>query len=161
MSYGSMDGSTIQLLRMNQVDPEESDTDPNMLPLSYSNGNIADEEKRKSRASTSDPTAPTPSGPSDGDDASTMSSELTADFGLHQAAREGALDRVKETLEEMQSKGYDTLKFIDQLNGNSLSPLHLAARYNRATVVQYLLEAGAYVDICGEDNNTPLHLAAK
>ncbi|KAA0188429.1 hypothetical protein HAZT_HAZT003626 [Hyalella azteca] len=50
---------------------------------------------------------------------------------------------------------------IDQLDSNHLAPLHYAARYAHPDVIKTLLQAGALVNIRGQDELTPLHCAAR
>ncbi|KAF2346870.1 Ankyrin repeat-containing domain, partial [Trinorchestia longiramus] len=50
---------------------------------------------------------------------------------------------------------------INQLDSNRLSPLHYAARYSHSPAITALLQAGALVNIRGQDDLTPLHCAAR
>ena len=86
------------------------------------------------------------------------SDDESVELSLHQAAREGALDKIREDVRHL---GVDITKVINQLNRENQAPLHLAARYNRANVIEYLIQQGASVDLQGENNNTSLHIAVK
>ena len=83
------------------------------------------------------------------------------DFGLHQAAREGAVAVLKTKLQEIVEKGEDVLRVIDFKDADGFTPLHHAAKCNRKDALVLLMDNGAYLDARGEDENTPLHLAAK
>ena len=82
---------------------------------------------------------------------------------LPQLAKEGAVDRVMQCLKKlMESRRDDWIKIRDAKNSECHNALYLAARYNRKSVVNCLLEHGALIDAPGSDNcNTPLLLAAK
>ncbi|XP_065650594.1 uncharacterized protein LOC101237623 isoform X2 [Hydra vulgaris] len=87
-------------------------------------------------------------------------------FSLHLAAKEGAIERIRYIIEECKRNNLVSSKeFVnvrDKLNEKGFSALHLAARYNNAHVVAYLLENGALIDSPDrDDGNTPLLLAAK
>ena len=86
---------------------------------------------------SSSPRAPTPSSGS----------------GLHQAAKTGDLDRLKELL----SSGEDP----SAQGVGGVSPLHLAARLGHVEVVQALLRAEAAPDARDKNSLTPLLTAAK
>ncbi|KAK7083504.1 hypothetical protein SK128_026936, partial [Halocaridina rubra] len=49
---------------------------------------------------------------------------------------------------------------VNKLDGDQLSPLHYAARYNHIETVKALLDHQADVNIKGQDDMTPLHYAA-
>ena len=83
------------------------------------------------------------------------------DFGLHQAAREGALGSLKSKLQEIADEGQDVLRVIEYKDADGFTPLHHAAKCNRKDALILLIENGSYLDARGEDENTPLHLAAK
>jgi ankyrin repeat protein len=72
---------------------------------------------------------------------------------LCQAAGSGNLDRVKELLEA----GAD---INNHDGGNGATPLHLAARYNRAEIIRFLLKNGAVLDAKMGYDMTPLYWAA-
>nr|XP_047127742.1 uncharacterized protein LOC101237623 [Hydra vulgaris] len=79
-------------------------------------------------------------------------------FLLHQAAIEGLIDQVKLLIK----KSYYNIEEIDRINLQGCTPLHLASRFNRLKVVEYLLENGSQINkTTEEENNTPLLLAAK
>lgn len=77
--------------------------------------------------------------------------------GLFEAVRDGIVDRVKERLLKRENT-----KEIDKLDQSGLALLHQAARYNRSSVAQTLLDHGARIDVrTREDNLTPLQIAAR
>ncbi|XP_065649513.1 serine/threonine-protein phosphatase 6 regulatory ankyrin repeat subunit B-like isoform X2 [Hydra vulgaris] len=85
-------------------------------------------------------------------------------FLLHLAAKEGAIDRIKEIVLKDEFKNPMSLeKFINAKDKwNGFTALHLAARYNQVEVADFLIAYKASIDIPdGEDGNTPLLLAAK
>ena len=92
---------------------------------------------------------------------SLSSEDICNDFGLHQAAREGAVEALKQKLDQVVFDGQDILRVIDFADGEGLTPLHHAAKCNRKEAVTLLIENGAFIDKSGEDHNTPLHFAAK
>ena len=49
----------------------------------------------------------------------------------------------------------------DVLDGNGTSSLHHAARMNDAQAIDFILKAGARVDVYSKDGLTPLHVAAR
>ena len=83
------------------------------------------------------------------------------DFGLHQAAREGVVGVLKTKLQEIVEKGEDVLRVIEFQDADGFTPLHHAAKCNRKDALVLLVDSGSYLDARGEDENTPLHLAAK
>lgn len=50
---------------------------------------------------------------------------------------------------------------MDVLDQHGASALHHAARMNRAQVIDFMLKAGASVDLYNKDGLTPLHVAAR
>lgn len=73
---------------------------------------------------------------------------------IHDAARSGDLDKVKQILA-------NTPKALDKPNqGNLYTPLHWAVNYGKPNVVDYLLDQGANVNAKTSYKYTPLHLAA-
>ena len=90
-----------------------------------------------------------------------LTTEEFTDFSLHQAAREGALEVIKDLIASYETQGYDILRIIDTLDNEGNTPLHHAAKTNRKDVMDFLITIGAWLDVKGEDHNTPLHLAAK
>ena len=83
------------------------------------------------------------------------------DFGLHQAAREGAVAVLKSKLQEIADEGQDVLRVVEFKDADGFTPLHHAAKCNRRDALILLIDSGSYLDARGEDENTPLHLAAK
>lgn len=121
---------------------------------------IEDDAKRESIIISSDSSNKLALPPSQDLDAASVVSDQddNIELSIHQAAREGAIEKIKE---ETKKSGIDFLKYVDQLNPENQAPIHLAARYNRTEVIKYLVEEGAWIDIPGEDKNTPLHIAVK
>ncbi|XP_065650592.1 uncharacterized protein LOC136078729 [Hydra vulgaris] len=81
-------------------------------------------------------------------------------FLLHQAAKEGSVDKVKSILDKInQCKKNEE---INSFNLQGTTPLHLAASFNRVNVIYFLLENGSLIDKASKkENNTALLLAAK
>lgn len=50
---------------------------------------------------------------------------------------------------------------VDVLDQNGASALHHAAKMNRVRVIDFMLKAGANVDVYSKDGLTPLHVAAR
>ena len=92
---------------------------------------------------------------------SVSSEDTLIDFGLHQAAREGAVEALKTKLQKVVEEGQDVERVIEYKDAEGFTPLHHAAKSNRKDALLLLLDNGAYLDARGEDLNTPLHLAAK
>lgn len=81
----------------------------------------------------------------------------TRETNLFEAVRDGIVDVVKERLLKRQHT-----KHIDKLDQSGLAMLHQAARYNRISVAQTLLDHGARIDVrTREENLTPLQVAAR
>ncbi|KAL9957506.1 hypothetical protein ACROYT_G039145 [Oculina patagonica] len=77
--------------------------------------------------------------------------------GLHQACREGIVDIVRTLLQGRAPT-------INTLDEEGFVPLHYAARYDRAKIVELLINAGADLNICSDGDNkftTPLQIAAR
>jgi palmitoyltransferase ZDHHC13/17 len=75
-------------------------------------------------------------------------------FDIVKAVQYGALDRVKEIVEE----GYN----VNLPDNETVTLLHWAAINNRTEIVKFLLESNAIVDYKGGDlNSTPLHWATR
>ena len=79
-------------------------------------------------------------------------------LSIHQAAREGAIEKIKN---ELRDNGTNIKTIIDQLNRENQAPIHLAARYNRYDFIDFLVKEGADINLAGEDGNTALHIAIK
>ena len=78
-------------------------------------------------------------------------------YRLHDAAKEGNLETVKELIEKKTIK-------VDSFDANGLAPLHYAAKYGNKDVVDYLILNGADVNKKAGKRargNTPLHYAAE
>ena len=56
---------------------------------------------------------------------------------IHMAAAQGSLDILKLMFEQQPEKKYTS---IDQADTQAMTPLHKAALFNRADVVEYLVE---------------------
>jgi len=52
-------------------------------------------------------------------------------------------------------------KTVDTLDSNKISCLHYASRYDHMTIVRMLVDAGADVNVRGDDGHTPLHFCAR
>ena len=73
---------------------------------------------------------------------------------LFEAAANGQVDDIQAYLSTTANK-------TDILDQNGDSALHHAARMNRVQVIDFMLTAGASVDLYNKDGFTPLHLAAR
>ncbi|KAJ3052559.1 hypothetical protein HK097_006057 [Rhizophlyctis rosea] len=89
---------------------------------------------------------------------------------LHAAVRGGHVEVIKILLEKgakvnrlgtYRTSGPPSI-FTDHhfQNGNTFTPLHLAAYHNRHIITQLLLEHGATIDVTDKYNDEPLHWAA-
>ncbi|XP_065193226.1 transient receptor potential cation channel subfamily A member 1-like [Sycon ciliatum] len=74
---------------------------------------------------------------------------------LHQAARDGMVMELTHILDT------SPMNTTNSLDGNSYAPLHYAARGNHIECVKMLLDNGADANIQGDEERTPLFLAAK
>ena len=73
---------------------------------------------------------------------------------LCEAIAKGQVDKLKSYISSTENKA-------DILDQNGESALHHAARINRVEVIDFLIKAGASVDIYSKDGFTPLHEAAR
>jgi len=73
---------------------------------------------------------------------------------IFQAAGSGNLPRVRTLIEE-------DVKLALIRNESGLTPLHYAARFNQASVAEYLLEHGADPNAVARHSGTPLDMAAE
>lgn len=73
---------------------------------------------------------------------------------IHRAAKDGRLNVLKACLEANP-------RSLNMLDDKEMAPLHYAAQCNRREIIDYLVEAGADVNIRGAGNITPLHIAAR
>lgn len=80
---------------------------------------------------------------------------------LHQAARDGKIEVIRQRLQKLEKNPTRRLKVINKADEDSTTPLHYAVRYGHVEVVKLLVEFGAVVDIPGEDGASPLHYAAR
>jgi ankyrin repeat protein len=72
---------------------------------------------------------------------------------IHDAAREGDLERLRAILEESPS-------LVDSRDENGMTPLHLACRGVHVDVAGFLVAAGADVTATDDNGVTPLHSVA-
>jgi len=72
---------------------------------------------------------------------------------IHEAAKEGYLEKVKMLLEKDP-------QLINTKDENGRTPLHWACRGVHMKVVEYLIKNGAEIDSKDSDDTTPLHTAA-
>lgn len=108
--------------------------------------------------------APSPLLSSPGDDDSSPSSGTCFDWeafprktsSLFEAAANGQVADIQTYL----SRTTDA-KVVDVLDENGASALHHAAKMNRVQVIDFVLKAGANVDVFSKDGLTPLHMAAR
>lgn len=141
-----MNRSTTVLLR--DLDDEQKSREIQELPLSifrqFSRKNNANRPRSSTsilRRSISD----------------SVERNLCHRVGLHQACREGIVDVVRTLL-------HGSVPTINTLDEEGFAPLHYAARYDRATIVQLLINAGADLNVCSDGDNkftTPLQIAAR
>lgn len=73
---------------------------------------------------------------------------------LFEAIAKEQVDKIKTYLSATENKA-------DILDQSGTTALHHAARMNRVKVIDFLLKAGASVDIYSRDGFTPLHEAAR
>lgn len=73
---------------------------------------------------------------------------------LFEAAANGQVANIQTYLSSTKNKA-------DILDQNGLSALHHAAKMNRVQVIEFMLKAGASVDVYSKDGLTPLHVAAR
>ena len=73
---------------------------------------------------------------------------------LFEAAANGQVDEIQSFLSTKENKA-------DILDQNGDSALHHAARMNRVQIIEFVVTAGATVDLCNRDGFTPLHVAAR
>ena len=73
---------------------------------------------------------------------------------LFEAAANGQVADIQTYLSSTKNKA-------DILDQNGLSALHHAAKMNRVQVIEFMLKAGASVDVYSKDGLTPLHVAAR
>lgn len=73
---------------------------------------------------------------------------------LYEAIAKGQVDKMKSYLSSTENK-------VDILDQNGDTALHHATRMNRVEVIDFLIKAGANVDVYSRDGLTPLHEAAR
>ena len=73
---------------------------------------------------------------------------------LFEAAANGQVDDIQSFLSTKENKA-------DILDQNGDGALHHAARMNQVQVIEFMLTAGATVDLYNRDGFTPLHVAAR
>ena len=79
---------------------------------------------------------------------------LSKTNNLFEAAANGQVDDIESYLSTAKNKA-------DILDQNGDSALHHAARMNRVRVIDFMLNAGASVDVYSVGGFTPLHVAAR
>ena len=108
--------------------------------------------------------APSPLLSSPGDDDSSPNSGICFEWeafpsktgSLFEAAANGQVADIQTYL----SRTIDA-KAVDGLDENGASALHHAAKMNRVQVIDFVLKAGANIDVFSKDGLTPLHVAAR
>ena len=73
---------------------------------------------------------------------------------LFEAVANGQVADIQTYLSSKKNKA-------DILDQNGLSALHYAAKMNRVQIIEFMLKAGASVDVYSKDGLTPLHVAAR
>src|SRR4051812_1485791 len=73
---------------------------------------------------------------------------------LHQLVRLGQTSAVKERLAIPEV-------YVDTLDSDGNSALHVAAMHGRYAAAELLLSRGADVNVCASDQETPLHIAVR
>ena len=73
---------------------------------------------------------------------------------LFEAAAIGKVDDIRSYLSTTKSKA-------DIMDHNGESALHHAAKMNRDGVIDFMINAGAIVDMFSKEGFSPLHIAAK
>lgn len=73
---------------------------------------------------------------------------------MFEAAANGQIDDIKTYFSTVANK-------VDILDQNGASALHHAAKMNRVEVIDFMLKAGADVDVYSTEGLTPLHVAAR
>lgn len=73
---------------------------------------------------------------------------------LFEAAANGQVEDIQTYLSTTKNKA-------DILDQHGASALHHAARMNRVQVIDFMLKAGASVDVYSRGGLTPLHVAAR
>ncbi|XP_064627857.1 transient receptor potential cation channel subfamily A member 1 homolog [Lineus longissimus] len=77
---------------------------------------------------------------------------------IRQYSRNGIIEDLDSFLRQLQQR--EIISAIHEENAGNDSPLHIAARYQHFSMVKYLVQNGADVNIEGEQNATPLQSAA-
>lgn len=95
-------------------------------------------------------------------------SPLLSSPGDHESSPNGScfewevgLPRETNNLFDIQTYLSSTKNKADILDQNGLSALHYAAKMNRVQIIEFMLKAGASVDVYSKDGLTPLHVAAR
>lgn len=84
-----------------------------------------------------------------------------ADFTIIQAAAEGEISVIKERVQKMKKEEKPVGVELSLAGKDGFTPLHMAARYNRKNVVNFLIDNDVDKDRVGKEGLTPLHLATK
>ena len=69
--------------------------------------------------------------------------------------------RTNGQVDDMQTDLSTRTTMLGVLDGNGASAPHHAARINDAQAIDFMLRAGARVDVYSNDGLTPLHVAAR
>ncbi|XP_068697924.1 transient receptor potential cation channel subfamily A member 1 homolog [Montipora foliosa] len=96
------------------------------------------------------------------DELQVLDIEELSHISLHQAARDGRTDLMRQKILKLEKKSKAKLKkAINKGDEGDITPLHYAVRYGHADVVKLLADYGADVSKPGEDGASPLHFAAR
>lgn len=79
---------------------------------------------------------------------------------LHPAVKQGDDDIVKKIIELLKLQTKDNSSFINRLNSQGFTALHLACTKNNVNIVQILLDAGADITAVNKEKYSVLHYAA-
>jgi ankyrin repeat protein len=81
-----------------------------------------------------------------------LSPKCTEELSLHELAKNGDVKKIQELLKIVDIEARDQ-------DNNTI--LHIASYYGHESLVEYLLDRGAYTDATNNDNRIPLHLASQ
>ncbi|KAL5457262.1 hypothetical protein EMCRGX_G034509 [Ephydatia muelleri] len=80
---------------------------------------------------------------------------------LQQAARDGREDVVRAWLDRLPRRFGGNVEILNQRDAEGYTALHYAARFNRLSIIQMLVNSGADPSVLSGEKQTALHLAAK